>query len=133
MTTYQAAYAKTIANMNNRMEMLQKTLLSLQYQLNLPEALWIRQALKFKLVPTQVDQKLDLYAETQVKLSYLIRLQNFVARDQLEALTSKDPDFFEKHDLYWWQSALSLLGNPAYLASEIIAADYYNLAHDSVS
>lgn len=129
--TYQEAYAETIANINDQMDTLQQTLLSLQYRLDLPKALWTRPPLKLNLATANVTQQLDLFVEAQTKFVYLTQLLRFIEQDQLRTLRDPRTDFFEKRDLYWWQSTLSLVGNPASLAHELIADGYYDLAKTS--
>lgn len=130
MTDYSEAYSKTLANINGRMEDLRKTLLSLQNTLNLPKVL------RPQLHPYLFNDKLtrsqacDLYIESQTKLDYLFKLLLFIERDQYGALAEGFTDFFDKRDLYWWQSALSLQGSPQYLEHEIIAPEYYELAQE---
>lgn len=128
MTTYQAAYAQTVANIYDRMTTLRQTLMTLQKTLDVPDKLWSR------LYPTQrrsvrtADKNADLYVESQVKLNYLIDLLLFIERDQVQALPEELDDFFVTRDLYWWESTLSLIGRPAYLEHELIAPAYYELA-----
>lgn len=130
MTAYSEAYSETLANINSRMEDLRKTLMSLQNTLNLPETL------RPQLHPYLFDdgltrsQACDLYIESQTKLDYLIKLMLFIERDQYGALAEGFSNFFDKRDLYWWKSALSLQGSPQYLEHEIIAPEYYELAQE---
>ncbi|WP_143462969.1 hypothetical protein [Levilactobacillus enshiensis] len=133
MMTYREAYSKTIANINNRIEDLRKTMMSLQSTLYLPETLRSRIQPYLSADKLTRSKACDLYVESQTKLDYLIELMLFVERDQCEALTGELTDFFTKRDLYWWQSALSLQGNPEYLEHEIISPDYYELARQKAA
>jgi len=128
MTTYREAYSKTIANINNRIVDLRKTIMSLQNTLNVSDTLRARISPYLSANKPSVNEEIDTYVESQANLDYLIELMLFIERDQCAALSDELGDYFEKRDLYWWQSALSLMGNPVYLEREIIADDYYDLA-----
>jgi len=132
MLTYQAAYAKTVTNITDRVVDLRKTLLTLPRQQRPGTRHW-----SWILAPTwsatssKQNQDGELYVDLQIHLDYLVDLLLFIERDQLSGLSGEMTSYFEKHDLYWWQSALSLVGNPPYLAPEIIAHDYYVLANQA--
>jgi len=127
-TTYQQAYSKTISTISSRVLELQATLLIHQETNQAPHSLWERCYLGKSGKMAGKPQRDTRYLEAQLKLNYLINLILFIERDQLKAMPEELDAFYVKRDLYWWKSALSLVGDPAYLEKEIIATDYYELA-----
>lgn len=129
--SYQRAYAQTVATITARLQELQGTLLTLQKTVSVPKHLWAQ------LYPTQLFRWTakaadnELYVESQLRLNYLIDLVLYVARDQINALPDELDTFFNKRDLYWWKSALSLIGASPYLERELIAPEYYVLAQQA--
>ncbi|MDT7014953.1 hypothetical protein [Levilactobacillus namurensis] len=130
---YQVAYAQTVATIATRIQDLQKTLLELQKTCDLPEKWWSRVYTKRQAIPADRTAKNELYVESQWRLNYLIDLTLYLERDQVNALPEELNAFFRKRDLYWWQSALSLMGSLPYLERELVAPAYYELAEQAES